>query len=132
MGDKLAKPDRPVVTLIGDGALLYNPALGALEAARDYDLPSLSVTFNNKKYATMQGMHPRMYPDGMVVDTDIYNGTDINAPDFVKIAESFDVFGEQVTDPEDLEAALQRDLDAVRDGRPAILDVIIGDHKRVL
>lgn len=131
LGVKLAKPDRPVVTLIGDGAFLYNPALGALGAARDYDLPTLTVIFNNKKYATMQGMHLQMYPDGTAVDTDTFHGTHINAPDFAKIAESFDAYGEQVTDPEELEAALQRGLDATREGRSAILDVIIGDHKRV-
>lgn len=131
LGVKLAKPDRPVVTLIGDGAFLYNPALGALGAARDYKLPTLTVIFNNKKYATMQGMHLQMYPDGAAVDTDTYHGTHINAPDFAKIAESFGAYGEQVTDPEDLEAALQRGLAATGEGRSAILDVIIGDHVRV-
>ena len=43
LGVKLAKPDRPVVTLIGDGAFLYNPALGALGAARDFSLPTLTI-----------------------------------------------------------------------------------------
>lgn len=131
LGVKLAKPDRPVVTLIGDGAFLYNPALGAMGAARDFDLPTLTVIFNNKKYATMQGMHLQMYPDGTAVDTDTYHGTHINAPDFGKIAEAFGAYGEQVTDPEDLEAALERGLQATREGRTAILDVVIGDHVRV-
>ena len=59
LGIKLGKPERQVVTLIGDGAFLYNPALGCLGAARDYKLPTLTVIFNNKKYAAMQGMHLR-------------------------------------------------------------------------
>ncbi|MDA0651899.1 MAG: thiamine pyrophosphate-binding protein [Proteobacteria bacterium] len=126
LGIKLAKPDRPVVTLIGDGAFLYNPALGALGAARDFSLPTLTVIFNNKKYAAMQGMHLQMYPDGTAVDTDTYHGTHINAPDFAKIAEAFGAYGEQVTDPEDLEAALGRGLQATKEGRSAILDVIVG------
>ena len=130
LGIKLAKPDRPVVTLIGDGAFLYNPALGALGAARDFSLPTLTVIFNNKKYAAMQGMHLQMYPDGTAVDTDTYHGTFINAPDFGKVAEAFGAYGEQVTDPEDLEAALKRGLQATQEGKSAILDVIIGDHAR--
>ena len=48
LGIKLGKPERQVVTLIGDGAFLYNPALGCLGAARDYKLPTLTVIFNNK------------------------------------------------------------------------------------
>ncbi|MDC0033397.1 thiamine pyrophosphate-binding protein [Alphaproteobacteria bacterium] len=125
LGIKLAKPDRPVVTLIGDGAFLYNPALGALGAARDFSLPTLTVIFNNKKYAAMQGMHLQMYPDGTAVDTDTYHGTHINAPDFTKVAEAFGAYGEQVTDPEDLEAALARGLQATKEGKSAILDVIV-------
>ncbi|MGH8650437.1 MAG: thiamine pyrophosphate-dependent enzyme, partial [Burkholderiales bacterium] len=53
LGIKLAKPERQVVTLIGDGAFLYNPVLGSLGASRDYKLPTMSVIFNNKKYAAI-------------------------------------------------------------------------------
>lgn len=126
LGIKLAKPDRPVVTLIGDGAFLYNPALGALGAARDFSLPTLTVIFNNKKYAAMQGMHLQMYPDGTAVDTDTYHGTHINAPEFAKVADAFGAYGEQVIDPEDLEAALARGLQATKGGKSAILDVVVG------
>ena len=33
-------------------------------AARDFNLPTLTVIFNNRKYAAMQGMHLKMYPEG--------------------------------------------------------------------
>jgi len=125
LGIKLGKPERQVVTLIGDGAFLYNPALGCLGAARDYKLPIMAVVFNNKKYAAMQGMHLRMYPDGIAAETDVYHGTHINAPDFVKVAESVDGYGEQVTDPEKLQDALKRGLEANRNGKPAIIDVVV-------
>jgi len=125
LGIKLAKPERPVVTLIGDGAFLYNPALGSLGAARDYNLPIMAVIFNNKKYAAMQRMHQKMYPDGIAVEIDVYHGTHINAPDFVKVAESVGGYGEQVTDPEKLQDALKRGLEANRSGKPAIIDVIV-------
>ena len=57
---------------------------GCLGAARDYKLPIMAVIFNNKKYAAMQGMHQKMYPDGIAAEIDLYHGTHINAPDFVK------------------------------------------------
>jgi thiamine pyrophosphate-dependent acetolactate synthase large subunit-like protein len=124
LGIKLANPQRPVVTLIGDGAFLYNPVLGSLGAARDFNLPTISLIFNNKKYAAMQGMHLKMYPDGIAAETDVYHGTHIHAPDFVKVAESVGGYGEQVTDPEKLQEALKRGLEANRSGKPAIIDVI--------
>jgi acetolactate synthase-1/2/3 large subunit len=125
LGIKLAKPERQVVTLIGDGAFLYNPALGSLGAARDYNLPIMAVIFNNKKYAAMQGMHQKMYPDGIAVEIDLYHGTHINTPDFVKVAESVGGYGEQVTDPEKLQDSLKRGLEANRGGKPVIIDVVV-------
>jgi acetolactate synthase-1/2/3 large subunit len=125
LGIKLAKPERPVVTLIGDGAFLYNPALGSLGAARDYNLPIMAVVFNNKKYAAMQGMHLKMYPDGIAAETNVYHGTHINPPNFVKVAESVGGYGEQVTEPEKLQDALKGGLEANRSGKPAIIDVIV-------
>ena len=126
LGVKLAFPGRPVVTLIGDGAFLYNPALQSLGAARDYGLPIIAVIFNNSKYAAMQGMHLKMYPKGIAVDTDTFHGTHINAPDFVKVAEAVGGHGERVEDPEALPAALRRALAAAQGGKPAVLDVVVG------
>jgi thiamine pyrophosphate-dependent acetolactate synthase large subunit-like protein len=125
LGIKLGKPERQVVTLIGDGAFLYNPVLGSLGAARDYKLPTMAVIFNNKKYAAMQGMHQKMYPDGIAAEIDLYHGTHINPPDFVKVAECVGGYGEQVTDPEKLQDALKRGFEANQSGKPAIIDVIV-------
>jgi acetolactate synthase-1/2/3 large subunit len=124
LGVKLALPDRPVVTLIGDGGFLYNPVLQCLGAARDYKLPTLTVIFDNKKYAAMQHMHLKMYPDGTAVATDTFHGTHINAPDMAKVAESVGGYGVRVDDPDALPDALRKGLAAVAEGRPAIVDVI--------
>ncbi len=127
LGVKLAKPDSTVVTLIGDGAFLYNPVLQSLGASRDFNLPILVVIFNNTKYAAMQGMHLQMYPSGIAVDTDVFHGTHINAPDFTKVAEAFGAYGERVEDPEKLQQALKNGLDAVAGGRTAIINVMISE-----
>lgn len=126
LGVKLAMPDRAVVTLIGDGAFLYNPVLQSFGAARDFELPTLTVIFNNKKYGNMQAMLRTMYPEGTAVETDTFYGTHINAPDFVMVAESFGGYGERVEDPDDLETALRNGLDAVSRGQFAVLDVVLG------
>ncbi|MDP6692089.1 MAG: thiamine pyrophosphate-binding protein [Alphaproteobacteria bacterium] len=126
LGVKLASPDRPVVALMGDGSFLYNPVVQSLGASRDSELPILIIVFNNGKYAAMQGMHLKMYPKGTAVDTDTFHGTFINAPDFVKVAESFGAYGERVEDPEAIEQALKNGLKAVNEGRSAIIDVVVG------
>jgi thiamine pyrophosphate-dependent acetolactate synthase large subunit-like protein len=125
LGVKLGKPERPVVTLIGDGAFLYNPVLQSFGASRDFDLPIMAVIFNNKKYAAMQNMHLRMYPDGTAVETDTYHGTFINGPDYVKVIEAFGGYGERVVDPEALPDALLRGWEANKDGRSSVIDVVV-------
>ncbi|MEC7490838.1 MAG: thiamine pyrophosphate-dependent enzyme [Pseudomonadota bacterium] len=125
LGIKLAKPESPVVTLIGDGAFLYNPVLQSLGASRDFGLPIMAVIFNNDKYAAMQGMHLKMYPKGIAVDTDVFHGTHIDSPDFTKVAEAFGAYGERVEDPEQLQSALRNGLRALEDGRSAIIDVAV-------
>jgi len=124
LGIKLARPASTVVSLIGDGSFLYNPVLPSLGAARDYNLPTLTVIFDNGKYAAMEGMHRKMYPDGTAVASDKFFGTHINAPDYVKVAESVGGYGERVAEPDLLADALRRGLKAVGEGRPAIIDVI--------
>ena len=123
LGVKLAKPNAPVVTLIGDGAFLYNPVLQSLGASRDFDLPVIIVIFNNRKYASMQGMHLKMYPKGIAAETDVFYGTHINAPDFSKIAEAFGAYGERVDQPDQVQQALQNALKANEEGRTAIIDI---------
>ncbi len=125
LGVKLAKPHSPVVTLIGDGAFLYNPVLQSLGASRDFNLPIIAVIFNNTKYAAMQRMHRKMYPKGIAVDTDVFYGTHINAPDFTKVAEAFGAYGERVEKPEQVKQALKNGLKANEEGRTAIIDVSV-------
>ncbi len=84
----------------------------------------MAVVLNNKKHAVMQGMHQKM-PDGITAEIDLYHGTRINAPDFVKVAETVGGYGAQVTDPEKLQDALKQGLEANRGGKPTIIDVSV-------
>jgi acetolactate synthase-1/2/3 large subunit len=125
LGLKLASPERLVVTLIGDGGFLYNPVLQSFGAARDFSLPIMVVIFNNGKYAAMQNMHKRLYPTGTAVESDMYFGTFINRPDYVKVIEAFGGYGDRVESPDLLVAALKRGHEAIRSGKTALLDVVV-------
>jgi len=126
LGVKLAKPDRPVVALIGDGAFLYNPVLQSLGASRDFKLPITAIIFDNRKYANMQATHRKMYPGGVAEQTDIQYGTHINAPDYVQVVGGCGCYGERVEDPEKLPQALRNALDANDRGTTAVIDVVLG------
>ena len=65
----------------------------------------------------MQGMDQKMYPDE-IAEIDLCHGTHINAPEFVKVAEFVGGYDEQVTDPEKVQDALKRGLEANRSGKP--------------
>ncbi len=125
LGAKLAFPDRPVVALMGDGALLYNPITQALGVARESSLPIMIVVFNNTSYAAMKRTHLSFYPDGVAAKSSIFHGVDIPGPDYQELVSPFGGHGERVEDPKRLQGAIQDGLAAVAEGRVALLDVAL-------
>jgi benzoylformate decarboxylase len=120
-GAKLAAPDRQVVCSIGDGSLMYS-ASGLWTQAR-YSVPVLTVVWNNKNYQTVRRSYERY--KGKMAASGHYVGMYLGDPDidFAKLAESQGVPGEKVEQGHELEAALQRGMDATRSGSPYLIDV---------
>ena len=125
LGLKLAAPDRPVVALMGDGGLLYNPVVQSLGAARDYGLPMLIVVFDNGRYAAMQWEHERSYPDGAAVKENAFDGLQIAAPDYGHLAAAFGAHGVRVESADALADTLAEGLARVARGQTAIVDVAL-------
>jgi len=127
VGAALANRDRGrfTVTFQPDGDLMYAP--GVLWTAAHHRIPLLMVMHNNRAYhqevmhlQRMAAMHGRR-PDRAGI------GNDISDPhiDFAKLAEAHGVWSAgPVTDPANLGAALQRAVDVVKSGRPALVDVV--------
>ncbi|HLH22828.1 MAG TPA: thiamine pyrophosphate-dependent enzyme [Chloroflexota bacterium] len=125
LGLKFAAPERLVVNVVGDGAFNYNPVFAAFGFQQQWDTPVLTVLFNNGSYAAMKNALGRYFPEGWAVRTGIYPGSEITpVPDYVRFAESFGAHAERVTDPAALRDALTRALARVRDGQPALVDVV--------
>ena len=127
LGAKLAAPERPVAALVGDGSLLYNPVPQSLGAAQEHRLPILIVVFNNGGYAAMKNLHLSFYPQGTAAQSGKFHGVDIPGPNYAELVAPFGGYGEQVADPRRLPQALQAGLDAVAQGRTAIIDVLLSD-----
>ena len=126
LGVKLAKPERPVALMIGDGGLLYNPIIQGLAASSHNRLPLLVVVFNNRKYASMKANHLRYYPKGIAQTTGVFHGVEIDPPDFAKLTIHFGGFGRTVEAPEELPAVLRQAAAAVAKGETAIINVLLG------
>ena len=125
-GAKLAAPDRQVVCTIGDGSVMYSAS--GFWTQRRYSVPVLTVISNNHNYQTVRGAYYR-YQSKMAASGH-YTGMYLGDPDidFVKLAESQGVAGEQVTSSSQLESALKRGIKATRDGNPYVVEVVIGRY----
>ena len=122
-GAKLAAPDRQVVCTIGDGSVMYSAS--GFWTQRRYSVPVLTVVSNNHNYQTVRGAYYR-YQNKMA-SSGHYTGMYLGDPDidFVKLADSQGVAGEQVTASSQLESALKRGIKATRDGNPYVVEVVI-------
>ena len=126
LGIKLANAARPVVSLIGDGAFLYNPVTQSLGLAKEAGLPILIVVFNNCGYRAMKNNQLAYYPDGTGAEHGLFYGAPIDGPDYAELVAPFGGFGRRVEDPAELKSALREGLAAVEDGRTAIINVVLG------
>jgi acetolactate synthase-1/2/3 large subunit len=123
-GAKIAAPDRDVVLASGDGYFMFGTPMAALWAANFHKSPYLSVVFVNGSYSTGTTGLKSLYPQGIAVASNNYNGGIFDPPpDFAKLAEANGGYGRYVTETEDVGPALEEGLRQVRKGAPAVIAV---------
>ena len=110
LGAKVGQPNKGVVALCGDGGFMYN--LQELSTAARYGINVVAVVFNNHAYGASMWDQTHQYGER-------YIGTDLNNPDFVKLAEAFGVRGMQAA-PAHIGEALR---DALAADAPVLLEV---------
>jgi acetolactate synthase-1/2/3 large subunit len=115
IGAKLAKPDKQVVAIAGDGAFMIN--IQDLETAVRLKLKNLVYVVANNDAWGMIKSGQKLFKGKRYIDVDL------PAFDFAKCAEGFGCYGEVVTDPNEIKPAFER---AKNSGKPAVLDVKIG------
>ena len=118
IGVSLAQPGRPVVAAIGDGSAMYG--IQALWTAAHLKLPITYVIINNRSY--------RIIKERLLASrkSDRFVAMDMKDPpiDFVSVARGLGLAGRCVTDPADLNIALQ---EAIASGAPNLIEVIVED-----
>ena len=122
LGAKFGRPDSDVILTTGDGYFMFGTPLPALWCASHYKAAFLTVVFVNRSYSTGTRGLKRTYPEGMAVELGNYEGGLFDPPpDFAKLAEAANGYGETVREPEEVGPALRRGLEQVRKGYPAII-----------
>ena len=110
LGAKVALPERPVVSITGDGGFMY--ALPELATAVHYDIGVVVVVFvDNALGASKNDQRTRF--QGREIGTTLHN------PSFAEVARVFGAQGVR-TDPERLDTALQ---EALASGKPTVIEV---------
>jgi len=131
LGVKHARRDRPVVLTLGDGSFYYNAVPAAFGCCQEHDLPLLVVLFDNAGYFSQKNDVVREYPDGHAVRSNRFIGTSITPqPDYALLARAFGGHGEKVERPADVRAALQRGLDALAQGKLALVHLVLDPVNR--
>jgi acetolactate synthase-1/2/3 large subunit len=119
LGAKLAAPDRPCVSICGDGG--FTMVSHVLCTAVEYDIPAVWVVWNNFAWAAIRDLQ-YAYFQGREHGTAFYQGPDRKPynPDFAAWARAAGVAGLTVTKSQDFKGALEH---AVKLGKPCLIDV---------
>ena len=113
LGVKCANPERPVVSLMGDGG--FGMTVSELSTAVDHGINTVTVVMNNKCWGAEKA-YQRDFFNGR------YIGADVSSPPFDKLAELYGAKGFRADRLEEVAPAIEAALDC---GAPAVVDVAV-------
>jgi len=126
LAGQIARPDSKVVCIIGDGAMGFH--FQELETALRNELPVIYLVLCDKQWGMVkltQSIALGMLRPAIGTDQQGTINADFEEIAFDKIAEAMGCHGERVSDPADLEAALQRCVDS---GKPSVVHVDVDQN----
>ncbi|MCC6719989.1 MAG: hypothetical protein IT555_19095 [Acetobacteraceae bacterium] len=112
LGVKVAHPDRPVVSICGDGGFLFGGS--DLATAMQFGINLVTVVVNNASYGNVLRDQKRLF-DGR------HSGSVLTNPDFVAYARAFGAGAWRVEDAAGLKRAL---AEALASNAPALIEVV--------
>ncbi len=119
MGAKLAMPQKQVVAVIGDGG--YQMTIQELGTIMQYKIPVKILVLNNNFLGMVRQWQQLFHSKR-------YSFTEMDNPNFVKIAEAYSITAKKVEKREELETAMQEMLDAKTS---YFLEVVVGKEDNV-
>ncbi|MGC1575380.1 MAG: thiamine pyrophosphate-requiring protein [Beijerinckiaceae bacterium] len=130
LGIKLARPDRRVVQIVGDGSFHFSTPDSVYATAQQYQLPIFTVVLDNRGWQAVKSSVMRVFPKGAAAASDMFlsrleSGRQGEERRFEEVGRAFGAYGECVRAPQDVQGAIDRCLAALDDGRSAVLTVRI-------
>ena len=107
IGAKIAKPDKQVLVLHGDGSMGMNAM--EIDTCVRFNLPVVTVISNNAGWTARTPDHRKP-------------GRELGFTNFDGMARELGAYGERVEDPNEIRPALER---AFASGKPAVINVIV-------
>ena len=122
IGLKLARPDRPVLCVSGDGSSLYT--IQALWTAAHHRVAVVFVILNNRVYRILKYNMNRFRAVAKVEGRSSYPHLDLTDPDidYVAVARGFGVEGRRVTEPDELGPVVR---EAFARGAPYLIEAVV-------
>ena len=116
IGAKIARPDRLVVALIGDGGFGQNPAL--LATAHHENVAVVWVIMNNDAFGTIAGLEKAHFDTtyGTVFEKEGKS----TSPDYAAIARAYGLEGVKIESAAQFKPALEN---AIKANKPVVIDV---------
>ena len=118
MGAQLANKDSLILNITGDGSFQMN--LQELATCREHNIPIKIIIMNNGYLGMVRQMQEKIYNNRYQVE--------MTNPDFVKIAEAYDLFAIRVSTKEQLIPAINR---AIKYKGTAIVDIMIDGFEEI-
>jgi len=115
LGAKVARPDKKVLSISGDGGFMFN--VQELSTAVAHGIGVVCIVMNDGAFGNVKRIQQTTYGGRMI-------GVDLHNPDFVALAQSFGMRGMKAVTPEALRAALRT---AFADGGPALIEIPVGE-----
>ncbi len=116
LGTKLGRPDRPAVSLQGDGGFLYTSQ--ELNTAVRWGIPLVSIVLNNSCHGAEKAQQQRHYGAR-------YIGVDLVNPRFDKLAEVYGARGMYVQRPDEIADAVK---DALAANAPTVIEIPVAEY----
>jgi acetolactate synthase-1/2/3 large subunit len=127
LGAQLANPQVRVVQVVGDGGFHFSTPTSVYATAQRFGLPIFTIVLDNGGWQAVKEAVLRVYPEGAAASSDEFQARLQNQDrQFEKVAAAFGAYGECVSEPDEVEAAIARCLKAVDAGQAAVLNVQIG------
>ena len=113
LGVKVARPDKTVVSLMGDGG--FGMTVSELSTAVNYDIKTITIVMNNQSWGAEKAYQKDFFGKR-------YIGSDISSPPFDKLAELYGAKGFKVERFSEIGEAVNA---ALKCNKPAVIDVAI-------